>query len=101
MDRSGNWSLSPAFDVTYSWNPRGEWTNQHQVSINGKRDNFTMADFIACEKTVMLKRGRAKEIVHEVHEAIARWLEFAEEAGISEQTAKEYALGHINHTDAY
>lgn len=94
MDRSGNWSLSPAFDVTYSWNASGEWTNQHQMSINGKRDNFTISDFLACEKTVMLKRGRAREILREVQEAVARWLEFAEKAGISEQTAKEYAQGH-------
>jgi serine/threonine-protein kinase HipA len=61
MDRSGKWSLSPAFDVIYSWNLRGGWTNQHQMSINGKRDNFTIDDFVACEKAVSLKRGRAKD----------------------------------------
>ena len=32
MDRDGRWSLSPAFDVTYSFNPRGVWTGQHQMS---------------------------------------------------------------------
>ena len=26
MDKSGNWSLSPAFDMTYSFNPAGAWT---------------------------------------------------------------------------
>ncbi|MCP4574761.1 MAG: HipA domain-containing protein, partial [Deltaproteobacteria bacterium] len=46
MDRQGRWKLSPAFDVIYSHNPAGKWTNQHQMSINGKRDHFTTADLI-------------------------------------------------------
>jgi serine/threonine-protein kinase HipA len=94
MDRAGNWSLSPAFDVIYSWNTSGTWTNQHQMSINGKRDNFTIDDFIACEKSVMMKRGQAKQIVQEVQLAVSRWLEFAEEAEIAEGKANQYALGH-------
>jgi serine/threonine-protein kinase HipA len=94
MNRSGNWSLSPAFDVMYSWNAQGDWTNQHQMSINGKRDNFTIDDFLACEKNVMLKRGSSREIVREVQEAVARWKEFADTAGISEKKAEEFARGH-------
>ena len=42
MDRSGVWSLSPAFDITWSYNPAGEWTAKHQMSINGKGDDFTL-----------------------------------------------------------
>lgn len=94
MNRSGDWSLSPAFDVTYSWNSLGEWTNQHQMSINGKRDNFTIEDIQACEKNVGLKRGSSKEIVREIQHVVSRWTEFASEAGISEQKAQEYARGH-------
>lgn len=37
MDKSGNWRLSPAFDMTYSYNPVGDWTSTHQMSMNGKR----------------------------------------------------------------
>lgn len=94
MNRSGEWSLSPAFDVTYSWNSLGEWTNQHQMSINGKRDNFTIEDIQACEKNVGLKRGSSKEIVREIQHVVSRWTEFASQAGISEQKAQEYARGH-------
>ncbi|HEY9711860.1 MAG TPA: HipA domain-containing protein, partial [Chroococcales cyanobacterium] len=94
MDRDGKWSLSPAFDVIYNWNARGEWTHQHQMSINNKRDNFTVDDIIACEQTVVLKRGRAKEILHEVQEAVANWPLFAEQAGVNEKTAERYARGH-------
>ena len=40
MDKSGEWSLSPAFDMTYSFNPAGTWTASHQMTLNGKRDRF-------------------------------------------------------------
>ncbi len=66
MDPSGSWSLSPAFDVTYSFNPAGNWTASHQMTLNGKRDEFTLDDFNACAKTALMKRGRAVTIVNEV-----------------------------------
>lgn len=44
MDRQGQWSLSPAFDIAYSYNPKGAWTDRHQMSLNGKRDGFVYAD---------------------------------------------------------
>jgi len=82
MDKSGTWSLSPAFDITYSFNPAGDWTASHQMSMNGKRDDFTMDDFKACAKVVSMKRGRAGTIVNEVRETVSRWKDYAEEVGV-------------------
>ncbi|NOQ90007.1 MAG: type II toxin-antitoxin system HipA family toxin, partial [Gammaproteobacteria bacterium] len=56
MDKTGQWSLSPAYDVTYSHNPAGAWTNQHQMSINGKRDDFDREDLIAIGKSISLPK---------------------------------------------
>jgi serine/threonine-protein kinase HipA len=84
MDRGGRWSLSPAFDVCYSYNPSGLWTSTHQMTLNGKRDGFTIDDFRACAKSVSMKRGRADSIVDEVREAVRRWPEFADAAGVTE-----------------
>jgi serine/threonine-protein kinase HipA len=83
MDRQGRWSLAPAFDVTYSYNPAGAWTAQHQMSINGKRDGFTLEDFRACAKVAMMKRGRAEKIIEEVRAAVAQWMDFAERADVA------------------
>ena len=83
MDKSGNWKLSPAFDMTYSYNPNGDWTSTHQMSMNGKRGGFTMDDFKACANTALMKRGRARQIVLEVQEVVSRWSEYAEEATVS------------------
>jgi len=82
MDKAGRWTLSPAFDVTYAYNPSGDWTARHQMTVNGKSDGITLADFEAVARTGSMKRGRAQTIYDEVHAAVSRWPEFAEEAGI-------------------
>jgi serine/threonine-protein kinase HipA len=83
MDKAGRWSLAPAFDVTYSFQPKGKWTSQHQMTLNGKRDGFTLDDFRACAEAVSMKRGRAEAIIEEVRRVVSRWPQFAEEAGVS------------------
>lgn len=83
MDKGGNWSLAPAFDVTYSFQPTGKWTSTHQMSLNGKRDNFTLEDFRTCARAASMKRGRAEAIIQEVREVVSRWPDYAEEAGVS------------------
>lgn len=82
MNKSGEWRLSPAFDMTYSFNPAGAWTARHQMTMNGKRDDFTMEDFNACAKTASMKRGRAAKIVAEVQATVSQWRSFAETAGV-------------------
>ena len=84
MDRQGRWSLAPAFDVTYSYNPSGAWTSTHQMTVNGKRDGFTLEDFRTCTRSALMKRGRAETIVEEVATAVRRWPEFAAAAGLAD-----------------
>ncbi|MCE9616445.1 MAG: HipA domain-containing protein [Lentisphaerae bacterium] len=84
MDQQGSWSLAPAFDVTYSYNPSGSWTATHQMTLNGKRDGFALDDFEACAKAAVMKRGRAVTIIAEVQAAVKRWPEFAAEARLTD-----------------
>ena len=89
MNRAGTWSLAPAFDVTYSFNPQGAWTATHQMSMNGKRDGFEMEDFVQCGRRASLVGGRAESIVEQVCQTVARWPEFAEEAGVFPEHRRE------------
>jgi len=82
MDKGGNWSLAPAFDVTYSFNPAGAWTATHQMTMNGKRADFTLADFKACARSASMKRGRAETIIDEVRGVLQQWPVFAASAGL-------------------
>ena len=94
MDKAGQWSLSPAFDLTYSYNPSGNWTDSHQMSLNGKRDNFMLEDFIAYAENAAMRRGRAQEILDQVQQAVLAWPKFAQEAGVPEQNSARIAATH-------
>ncbi len=83
MDKAGRWSLAPAFDMTYSFQPSGQWTSTHQMTLNGKRDAFTLEDFRACAEAVSMKRGRAEAILQEVRRVVSRWPDYADAAGVS------------------
>jgi len=94
MDPRGRWSLSPAFDVTYSYNPAGKWTNEHQMSVGGKRDGFVEDDLIAFGRFCNLKAAQARRVVAEVTEAVREWKAIAGEAGLSSAKAGEIARHH-------
>ncbi len=83
MDRRGNWSLSPAFDITYSYQPSGEWTSSHQMKINGKRDNFTIDDLLESGKSALLKRTQAKEILNKIKAVVSQWCDYADQAKVT------------------
>src|ERR1035441_248673 len=89
MDKTGHWSLTPAFDMTYSYNPTGDWTATHQMTMNGKRDGFTLGDFRACAKSALMKRGRAEAIVEEVRAAVSKWPDYAEQAQVMKDRRKK------------
>ena len=94
MDRKGKWKLSPAFDITYAWNPEGLWTKNHQMSINGKWNDFELADLIALGKYSDLKPPKIKEIIEEVKEAVSNWMSFAEAGDVNEKFAKKIKRAH-------
>ena len=92
MNKSGEWKLSPAFDVIYSYNPAGIWTNKHQMSMNGKRDNFNKNDFIEFAKTASIKKEKAKEIISQVQNAVSKWSTRAKNVNIPNNTIRKIAV---------
>lgn len=88
MNRQGEWRLSPAFDVSYAYNPDGSWTHQHQMSLSGKRDHFVLSDLVAFGVFCDLKPRKAEDIVREIHAHVENWPDFAQRAGVAEKTAR-------------
>jgi serine/threonine-protein kinase HipA len=89
MDKTGQWRLAPAYDMIYSYNPSGAWTGKHQMSINGKRDGFSLEDMLELAKSGGIKTRLAKSMVGEVAEAVGDWALLANEAGVSETTIEK------------
>ncbi|MBC8205973.1 MAG: type II toxin-antitoxin system HipA family toxin [Kiritimatiellales bacterium] len=95
MNRKGEWKLAPAYDIIYCYNPDGAWTRHHQMSVNGKHDHFERADFEAVAKRFnLLKKSGIDQVLEETAAALARWPDFATEAGVPEQTIQQIAAHH-------
>jgi len=94
MNHSGKWALSPAFDMTYSYNPAGAWTSAHQMSMNGKRDGFEIEDFRDCARLASMMRDRADEIVEQVLAGVGDWSRFANQAGVDPEYIARIARTH-------
>ncbi len=92
MDEDGHWTLSPAFDLTYAHNPAGLWTNQHQMSINGKRDNLKRDDLLAVGNSISL--SKPGKIIDEVVSAVAEWPGLAKGAGVSASKIRDRGQHH-------
>ena len=87
MDRRGNWSLSPAYDVTYAWNPGGTWTRDHQMSLAGRRSGFELDDILQFAASIGMKKRRALEILDEIGASVGDWGRHAEAAGVAPRDA--------------
>ena len=86
MDRTGEWRLAPAYDITFSYNPDNKWLRAHQMLINHKSKNITAEDLLAAGKVMGLKTRKCKEIISEISSTVNHIEEFAAEAGIREET---------------
>lgn len=75
MNRQGVWSLSPAYDVSWAYNPSGEWTSQHQMSINNKWDDISREDLLEFARRCDI--SRPSPIIEQVIEAVSKWREIA------------------------
>lgn len=80
MDKTGTWKLSPAYDMSWAYNPKGEWTSHHQMSINNKWDNITRVDLIAVAEAMHIKK--ADSIINETCDAVSMWTTIAKELDI-------------------
>ena len=82
MNRRGEWRLSPAYDVAYAYNPSGSWTSNHQMSLAGKRNDFTRDDVLQFARSCGLKKHLAWRVLDQVVSAVGGWRGFAADAGV-------------------
>ena len=75
------WELAPAYDVTFAYNPQGEWTYQHLMSVNGKFSGISRDDLLAVADRFAI--GTAPDVLTQVAEAVKAWPDFARQAGVS------------------
>lgn len=85
LKQGGSWELAPAYDVTHAYNPRGEWTYQHLMSINGKFEDITREDLLVEADRFGVRR--AKDLLADVRGVLENWTSYANEAKLRMATA--------------
>lgn len=93
LKQGGSWKLAPAYDVTFAHNPKGEWTNQHLMSVNGKFKDITGDDIRDVANRFGV--GEVNQIISDVTDAIKSWPDFAKKAGLVNQEIQRIAKLHI------
>lgn len=86
MDKSGSWRLSPAYDITFSYDATNRWLSAHQMRINEKRKDITYEDILEAGRSMEISTARCKHIIREVEYSVRLWTHFAEECGIKNET---------------
>lgn len=89
MNKEGVWSLAPAYDLTYAYNPNGIWTSKHQMTVNGKREDIQEEDILAAGLTVGISRYEMRKIIDNVKSAVGNFEKYAASANINEEVVKE------------
>ncbi len=88
MDRSGTWRLSPAFDLTYSYDPKGRFTRNHQCWLNKKNHDFTYKDLLRFGRFCNLRERKIREIIEQVGEAFLGFSHLAKHYELPEELCK-------------
>ena len=95
MDREGEWSLAPAYDMTFAYQRGNQWLSGHQMTINGKTNHIEEEDILTCGKTMGLSRAFCRREIGQIRSVADRWMEYAQQAGISERRADEIRHGML------
>ena len=93
MNESGNWHLSPAYDVCHAYRPGSDWVSQHALSINGKRKNNTREDLLTVGKRMNIKN--TEEMIDKVSSVISKWSDYAAAVNVDDPLRDAIGATHL------
>lgn len=86
MNQSGEWHLSPAYDICHAYRPGSPWVSRQSLSVNGERDQISHQDLLAVAKSMNIKKPA--QIVDEIKTQVKRWEYFAKEQQVPTKLLK-------------
>ncbi|MFH1807654.1 MAG: type II toxin-antitoxin system HipA family toxin [Pseudomonadota bacterium] len=90
-DGSGEWRLSPAFDLSPSSGPGGE----HSMTVAGEGKSPQREHVNALAKSAGIGRAGRDEIVDQVTAAVRSWPRFARKAGLARESVARVGEMHL------
>lgn len=89
-DRNAQWSLAPAYDLTFSNGPGGE----HSTTVDGHGLDIKQQNCVRLAEKFDITPRETKQIITEVEEAVQRWPDFANEANVSAKQTTVITKAH-------
>ncbi len=90
MDNQGEWTMAPAYDLTFSTGPEGE----HSTMMMGVGRNPGPEQFKTLAESAMLNNSKAQQIVERIRTIISQWPRYANDSGVS-KGSREYIKQYI------
>jgi serine/threonine-protein kinase HipA len=91
MDKTGEWKLSPAYDITFSSGPSGE----QSTMVMGEGRNPSIDHLIKLGSEAKLKKVRVTEIIEQTKAALTQWERLAKKYGVTPRNINLIAK-HVN-----
>lgn len=85
MKKGANWRLAPAYDVCFAYSPDSRWVSRHNLSINGKRSDFTRKDLLEIARQNNIRNP--ERMIEEALEVVNRWQQYAKDYDVSADKA--------------
>jgi serine/threonine-protein kinase HipA len=82
MDDQGLWSVSPAYDLTFSSGPGGE----HCTTLMGNGRDPATSDLLNLAQVSNINSKEAKSIIDQIKNAVSQWKKFAKDAGVGKSS---------------
>lgn len=86
MGQDGEWKLSPAYDLTYPFDPYKPSLKFHKLTINGKSKEIMREDVLSVAKKIGIRN--ASGIVDRICETVEQFSAKAEKLNIGQRTIK-------------
>ncbi|HRO74535.1 MAG TPA: type II toxin-antitoxin system HipA family toxin [Crocinitomicaceae bacterium] len=83
MNKTGKWQLAPAYDVCFAYRPGSTWVSQHNLSINGKRKDFSREDLLQIARQNTIRNP--EKLIDECIALVKNWVKYAVEFQIDEE----------------
>ncbi len=86
-DTTGDWSLTPAYDLLYTHGPGGE----HTMTLAGEGKNPGLPQVFHLAEQAGLSKNEVATVIDDVRVAVGRWSDHAARAGVTKESAREIA----------
>jgi serine/threonine-protein kinase HipA len=87
------WTLAPAYDLCFSFDPSNQWVSQQTLSVNDKKLNIKEGDLIQVVKENSIKNG--KKIISQISTVLKKWPAYAQKAKVGKDQVN-YINQHLN-----